>query len=328
MAINLLALQPHKVSRDLSGYITYIYGAAKTGKTTLATQSGGALLLAFERGYNALPGVIAQDMTSWSDMKAVVRELKKPEVKEVFKSVIVDTVDIAGTLCEKYICNQNDVDKISAIPYGQGWTLMKKEFESTFRAITQMGYALFFISHDKDKTFKNKDGTEYNQIIPSCPSTFNGIVKDMADIYAYAEKYSDNGVAKVKLVLRSVDNSVDTGCRFKYIAPEIDMSYAALVQALNDAIDKEAALTNNKYVTEERNVSAVPTAETLDYDQLIAEFNQIVTKIMTQDPAQQPRISFVVEKYLGMGKKVSESTYAQVEFIKLINDELKDIYSL
>ena len=26
MAINLAQLKPHKVSRDLSGYITYIYG--------------------------------------------------------------------------------------------------------------------------------------------------------------------------------------------------------------------------------------------------------------------------------------------------------------
>lgn len=29
MAINLLNLQPNVVSRDLSGYITYIYGAPK-----------------------------------------------------------------------------------------------------------------------------------------------------------------------------------------------------------------------------------------------------------------------------------------------------------
>jgi predicted AAA+ superfamily ATPase len=59
MAINLLNIQPHKVSKDLSGYITFIYGAYKTGKTTLATQMDKALLLAFEQGYNALPGVIA-----------------------------------------------------------------------------------------------------------------------------------------------------------------------------------------------------------------------------------------------------------------------------
>ena len=40
MVFNLLNIQPHQVSRDLSGYITYIYGAYKTGKTTLATQMG------------------------------------------------------------------------------------------------------------------------------------------------------------------------------------------------------------------------------------------------------------------------------------------------
>jgi len=30
MAINLMAIEPHRVSRDLSGFITYLYGAAKT----------------------------------------------------------------------------------------------------------------------------------------------------------------------------------------------------------------------------------------------------------------------------------------------------------
>lgn len=46
MAINLLTIQPHKVSRDLSGYITYIYGAEKSGKTTFASQMPKPLILA------------------------------------------------------------------------------------------------------------------------------------------------------------------------------------------------------------------------------------------------------------------------------------------
>ena len=95
MAINLLNIQPHKVSKDLSGYITYIYGAPKTGKTTLAVQMPKTLLLAFERGYNALPGVLPQDVTSWAEMKQVMRELKKPEVKANFDAIVVDTVDAA-----------------------------------------------------------------------------------------------------------------------------------------------------------------------------------------------------------------------------------------
>ena len=64
MAINLLELKPHKISRDLSGYITYIYGAAKVGKTSLGAEMPKPLLLAFERGYNALAGIIAQDISS------------------------------------------------------------------------------------------------------------------------------------------------------------------------------------------------------------------------------------------------------------------------
>lgn len=120
MAINLLDLKPHKVSRDLSGYITYIYGAPKVGKTTLGVEMPKPLLLAFERGYNAIEGIIAQDITSWSEVKQTVRELKKPEVQEQFSTIIIDTVDIAAILCEKYVCSQNGVSAIGEIPYGQG----------------------------------------------------------------------------------------------------------------------------------------------------------------------------------------------------------------
>ena len=60
----------------------------------------GHLILAFERGYNALPGAMIQDVTTWGVFKQVVRELKKPEVKETYKSLIIDTVDFAADACQ------------------------------------------------------------------------------------------------------------------------------------------------------------------------------------------------------------------------------------
>jgi hypothetical protein len=72
----------------------------------------GHLILAFERGYNALPGVMVQDITSWGDMKQVLRELKKSEVKEVYKSIIIDTADLAADMCQKYVCNQLGIENI------------------------------------------------------------------------------------------------------------------------------------------------------------------------------------------------------------------------
>lgn len=316
--INLLSLEPHKVSRDLSGYITYVYGIPKVGKTTFGAQFPGALILAFERGYNALPGVIAQDITTWGEFKQVLRELKKPEVQAVYKSIIIDTVDIAASLCEKYICNQLGIENIGDGGWStNGWSKYKKEFEDSFRTITQLGYAVCFISHSADKTFKRKDGTEYNQMVPTAQRSVNEIVKGMADIFACADIV--NG--ERKLILRSLDGSVDTGCRFKYIEPEIPFSYDALVEALNKAIDREAAETNNKFVTNER-VSDV-IAPTYDYDALMTEFQQVTGNLMRENPGYGPKITEIVERYLGKGKKVSETTRDQAEFVDLIVSDIK-----
>lgn len=328
MAIDLLKITPHKVSRDLSGYVTYIYGAGGTGKTTLASQLDRALLLAFERGYNALPGIMAQDITSWTEMKQVLRELKKPEVKEVYKSISIDTVDLAADMCEKYICNQQGVEKLGDIPWGGGFKLMKKEFEDVFRTIAQQGYALFFISHSKDKVFKREDGSEYNQIVPSLSPSYNEIIRNMSDIQAYAHQVAiENGMPEVMLTIRSMDGTVECKSRFKYIEPEIPFNYEALAKALNEAIDKEAQMNNNEFVTDAR--ESAPQKEEYDFDALLSEFNNM-TKAVQQNVSKEdfnkvwgPKIVEITSKYLGKGKKVRDITADQVEQLALIVDDLR-----
>ena len=324
MAINLLELTPHKVSRDLSGYLTFVYGPAKCGKTTFGSKMPGALLLAFERGYNALPGVIAQDVTTWGEMKQVMRELKKPEVKERFKSIIVDTADIAADLCQKYICSQLGIENIGDGGWTtNGWAKYKKEFEDVFRSLAQLGYAVVFISHDKEKTITPQNAKEYQQIGSSMQSSALAIIENMCDIIGYAHpKVTENG-ARMVLTLRSPDNSVRCGCRFKYIEPEIDFTYEALTKALNEAIDKEANETNNQYVTTER--QSAPILKEYDFDALMNEFKEIVGGLMERDSAtNMPKITQIIDKYLGKGKKISEATRDQAELVYLIVTEIKE----
>lgn len=324
MAINLSQLKPHKVSRDLSGYITYIYGPGKIGKTTFGSQMPGALILAFERGYNALPNVYAQDVTTWAEMKMTLRELKKPEVKDMFHSIIIDTIDIAAAACEKYIISQAGVDTLNQIPYGQGWTRVKRELEDTFRAVTQLGYAVLFISHDKDKTFTRQDGTQYNQIVPTLGNSYNLIIKDMVDIYCYAHTVVKDGESKRVLTLRSLDNTIDCGSRFKYMVPEVKFTYDALVEALNNAIDEEARHTGQEFITEERNVETIQTE--YDFDKLSNEFVELVKSIEpTKMEYYAPRITEITDKYLGKGKKVTNATRDQAEQISLIVFDLKEL---
>ena len=324
MAINLMNLKPHKVSRDLSGYITYIYGPGKIGKTTFGSQMPGALILAFEKGYNALPNVYAQDVTTWSEMKMALRELKKPEVKEMFHSIIIDTIDVAASACEKYIVSQAGVDTLNQIPYGQGWSRVKRELEDTFRSVTQLGYAVLFISHDKDKTFTRQDGTQYNQIVPTLGNSYNLIIKDMVDIYAYAHIVIKDDVPKRVLTLRSLDNTIDCGTRFKYMIPEVNFSYESLVEALNNAIDEEAKNTGKEFITDERNVTEIKTE--LNFDVLMDTFNQLVKTIPSDKMSfYAPRITEITDKYLGKGKKVINATRDQVEQLSLIVFDVKEL---
>lgn len=319
MAIDLLALQPHKVSRDLSGYITYIYGAPKCGKTTLAVQMEKALLVAFEPGYHALPGVMAQDITSWAEMKQLYRQLKDPRVQEMYRCVIIDTIDIAADRCKKYICNQNGIEDLGDLGYGKGWTKFKEEFNEVFRGLTQLGYAVFFIGHDKPESIDNPDGTKTLKIRPTLSNSTKTVIAGMADIYGYAHQKAAGEMSV--LTLRDASGTIECGCRFKYMPTEIVMSYKNLVNALNEAIDKEAAETAGQFVTSERIVA--PIAVTYDYDALMAEFQDLVGQLMSKGTTNGPKITAIVEKYLGKGKKVGDTTPEQAEFVSLIVADIK-----
>ena len=319
MAIDLLSLTPHKVSRDLSGYITYIYGAPKCGKTTLAVQMEKALLVAFEPGYHALPGVMAQDITSWAEMKQLYRQLKDPRVQEMYRCVIIDTIDIAADRCKKYICNQNGIEDLGDLGYGKGWTKFKEEFNEVFRGLTQLGYAVFFIGHDKPESIDNPDGTKTLKIRPALSNSTKTVIAGMADIYGYAHQKAAGEMSV--LTLRDSSGTIECGCRFKYMPTEIVMNYKNLVNALNEAIDKEAAETAGQFVTSERIVA--PSAVTYDYDALMTEFQDLVGQLMSKGTTNGPKITAIVERYLGKGKKVGDTTPEQAEFVSLIVADIK-----
>lgn len=206
----------------------------------------------------------------------------------------------------------------------QGWNLLKKEFEDVFRTIAQLGYAVLFISHSKESTFKRQDGTEYSIVRPSVANTYNSIIENMADLYIYMHPVVIDGKAEVRMTLRSLDGTVAAGGRFQYIVPEISSNYEALCKALNDAIDEEAKHKGAEFVTDKK--EAVVAAPEYDYDALIKEFNTISASLMSKDKEYYgPRITAIIGKILGKGKKVSESTPDQAELISLIVSEVKDI---
>ena len=336
--IDLLNIKPHQVSCDLRGYSVFFYGEPKSGKTTIATKFPRHLLLAFEKGYNAIPGAMAQPINTWAEFRKVLRQLKDEKVKEQFETIIVDTADIAYDLCEKYICANAKrpdggfgVDSIADIPFGKGYTMVAKEYDECLRSIIQMDYGLVLISHSVDKTFKDEQGQEYNQIVPTLGNKPRAIVSRMCDIIGYSRGVqNEDGTTSTKLFMRGTPRYV-AGSRFKYTPDYIDFNYPSLVKAIGDAIDKQMEEDGTEYFTNERSNLYKDTRDELNFDDLMDNFNSIVNNLIDNTEEEefksywQPRIVQITDKYLGKGMKVSQCSRDQVEALDLIVTDLQEL---
>ena len=337
-SIDIFSVQPHQVSRDMRGYSVFLYGGWKTGKTTTAVKFPKHFLLAFEKGYSAIPGAMAQPINSWSEFRQVLKQLKDEKAKQMFETIILDTADIAYDYCSKYVCSNNGVDTVSDIPFGKGYGLIEKEFDECLRTIVQLGYGLVIISHEADKTFTNEGGQQYNKIVPTLDKRANNVIARMCDIIGYTRSVPDeSGNEKVVMFMRGTSR-YEAGSRFKYTPDYIDLSYNNLVKAIGDAIDKQMAEDGTEYFTNTRNNLYTDTTSKLDFDELVSEFNSMIANIPgssdqtgeTQEGKEfkdywMPRIVQITDKYLGRGKKVSQCNRDQVEALSLIVEDMKEL---
>ena len=326
--MGLLDIKPHQVSRDLRGYSVFLYGAPKTGKTTIACQFPGALLLAFEKGYSTIGGVLAQPINSWSEFKKLFVEFKDPAVKERYQTIVIDTADIAYSYCEKYICTRESDAKhsyqnVADIPYGKGYSMAMDEFDECIRKILQLGYGLVIISHDQDKTMKNENGEEYNQIIPTLDKRARLVCERTCDIIGYCREVEDQeGHKTVRMFMRETSRYV-AGSRFKYTPDSIELSYDNLVKAIADAIDEQERVSKG---TTTDTYSSLHTDDIeYDFPALMKEVQQTVGALMSGHPEMEHKIVSIVDKHLGKGKKVSDCTPDQAALVDLILYDLKHL---
>lgn len=321
MAIDIFNIQPTTISRDLKGKFVCIYSLPKVGKTSMACQFPKNLLCAFEKGYNAIAGVRPADITKWSDFKLVLRQLEKPEARQMYDTVTLDTIGIAWEMCEQFICAQNGVQKIADIPWGGGYSACKKEFEACLRKITQLGFGLVIIAHVDKRIEKRADDDEVEILGPAIPKRAYEIVNQLVDIIGYIDvTWDEEGNSERWLYTRKTP-TVMAGSRFKYLAPKIKFGYNELVSAISDAIDKSEKLDGAIVVDTIEQV----IEEKLDYKAIREEASMLWKTLVERDPENAPIILKKVEMIFGRPMKLSEITEDQVDLFNLAVLDMRDM---
>ena len=325
MAVDIFNIKPSVISRDLKGKYVLIYGKEKSGKTSCAASFPKSLLCAFERGYNGLGGIMAQDITSWSDFKAVLRQLEKPQAMEMYQTIIIDTVTIAWDQCEQFICRQNGVQKINEIPWGGGYTACKKEFENALRKITMLGYGVVLIAHNTSRIEKTADGSEIEIISPDLPKRAAEICNGIVDIIGYIGVEWDNGIPKRYLYTRETP-TLFAGSRFKYMAPKIPFGYNELVNAIAEAIEMSEKKDG---VTVVDSAQLTPVREELNFNTVRARAQELWTKLVGSGDDANPEMANAIlkkiEMTMGRRMKLSEFTEDQVDLLALVVVDMEEM---
>ena len=321
MAIDIFSIKPTTISRTLRDKSILLFSKPKMGKTTFAAQSG-ALILGFEKGVNAIAGAMFQPINKWSDFKQVLRQLEKPEAREMYETVAIDTVSIAWQYCEDFVCSQNAVQKISEIAWGGGYSATKKEFEGALRKIIMLGYGLILIAHSEIRLEEGPNDTTYEIVQPQLPKRAAEICNGIVDLIGYiGNEFDSDGISHRYIYTRETP-TIKAGSRFQYLAPKIPFGYKELTNALAEAIEK--AGENGAKIVDSAQKEEV---EILDFEKLYEEARILWEQLVTIDASNADSILKKIEIIFGRKMKLSEVTEDQVDLLFLVILEMRELVS-
>ena len=327
--IDIFNIQPHVVSKDLTGKSFLIYGDRKVGKTTCACSFPKAILLGFEKGWDYLDGVLPVPINSWKEALDVKKQLLKDakvvadgeKSETVYKTVIVDTIDIAYDLCEKFILDKEGVEYLDETEKMRGYRAVSREYDKFFQEIMKAGYTLVCISHATTKQVK-ENGEKYDKTIPTVPDRGFLVVSRLVDVCAYAtfEPNPDDPNNPNRVLIMRGSKNLEAGSRNKYMSTKIPFTYEALREDMEQAVEK--LKTEGGKVTESANNLYKDQSEKIDFKATMAEIRKIAKALNNLDLMND--YTKIVNEYLGKGRSVKDCDESQSDMLALILEDLKD----
>lgn len=319
--IDLKSLQGNVVTNSMHDKIWLFYGPPGTWKTTVATGNAErTLLVAYEIGYKFIPGIKAVNATNWHALKDVIRQLQDPEVREMYDTVVIDTIGLAYKACMNFVTAKKGVSEIGEIPYGQGYSMAKNEFEKTLSIIPQLGYGLILIAHS-DELNDEKNGISVKVDIDKRPSS---VIKGMADFILYARKEKkDDGSGDEQAVYAYSESSnpnIEVKSRARFFPKRIEFTYENVLAALDYAIQKQDEFYETKSV-DAPNFDVYKENE-VDLKELQNEIVALARELMSTPMAD--KVSSALEKEL-KGVRVSETNKTHTASLYSIRDEFIEL---
>jgi hypothetical protein len=256
--MGLKDIQPNKVQLLLEQYIHTIIGVRKAGKTTLfrdlvkakySNDMSKGLLLGFEKGYQALDGLYALDINSWKEYEDIIDELISCREELPYRFICIDTIDVMVHLAEKEairVSNSRVEPSKRARTineafsgFGKGKAYAKQIIKESLDKLIKAKFGIFLVGHSREKTLKEKDGTEYNLLSCSLTNDYTDVFLDMADLITFLtieKEIVDSQILNSKVFMNFRSDFIDCGGRFKDLPDKIEYGAENYIKVFENAV--------------------------------------------------------------------------------------------
>ena len=313
------------VEKSLKGKSIFIYGDNGTGKTANAVKASKPFAIPFENGLNAIAGLAYFKPTKWIDTKKATKQFKRPEVKALYDTILIDTADKMGDMLEKYICSTFGVNDLSETENGAGYLAVTKYVNEFIDSLTDEGYTVIIIGHDTEKQMKDVSGKKYMRHVPRGNKRVIAAICDAVDIVGYCESNGFNeetGEEELSTIYLKDGKYFKARSRWINIQNSVTpFTMKGVEKALVDAIGKSEEEDGSEHYVDKKVV--IKSTEIMTFEEICDELKETAKQIK-EITGDYTLYTTAVEKRLGEGMKVSDCTGKHQEVLEELLEELKE----
>lgn len=309
--VDIMNVKPHEVSRDITGYVIGLYSKPGAGKTTFAAQSEACLFLATEIGYKAIPDVLAQPINTWSDFLIAVSQLRKPDARAKYRTVVIDTLDELVFLATENVLQQNGVKDLSEIPFGKGYNMLEDALRKPFRQIVE-NYGLILLAHDTSKQDEEDDKIKYATL--NFNKKVKRIIMGLLDLLIYVEMKRGE---EDRIMHFQPSELWEAKTRFSNIEPSATFSYDNFVKVFHNAIDGIATREKREDITSTG--SQLPSES--EFEAYLTSINELAMEVI-DETGKVAEVQALINKHLS-GRKLGQAELQDYYLLKNLEEELR-----
>jgi hypothetical protein len=251
-----------------------LYGVEGIGKTTLAAQCPGALVLDTEDGSRHLD-VARAAIGDWQSLTLAVKELAVDP--QGFATVIIDSADWAEKLLVEWMLQQSGKRSIEDYGFGKGYTMLSEHwsrFLESCDVLVGRGMNVVFVAHSMVKRISPPDMTDgFDRYELKLSKQVSPLLREWCDLLTFATyktKLVEGGDGRLKATGKSRVLYAERGpawdAKNRYGLPEeLPLDWAALASVFGPATPARIPVTAEAPLAEQIRgyIAAAKNARTL-----------------------------------------------------------------